>query len=111
MIGIDIVKISRIEKIYNKFGINFLKKIFTENEIKDIEKYSNFKRKIEKIAGKFAAKEAIFKASKKSFSFKDIEIISDISGAPFCIVKNFHIDISISHDTDYVVAVAHLKTN
>ena len=35
-IGIDILKISRIEKILNKYGKNFLKKVFTDIEIKKI---------------------------------------------------------------------------
>ena len=32
MIGIDIIKISRIEKAINRWGDNFIDKIFTENE-------------------------------------------------------------------------------
>ncbi len=106
MIGVDIVKISRIKKVYNRFGNRFLEKVFTKNEINDINKISNIKRKIEKIAGKFAAKEAVFKVFKKDLTISKIEILSDSSGVPLCKINNNIIDISISHDGDYTVAVA-----
>lgn len=40
-LGLDIVKISRIEKIYDKFGEGFLEKIFTKNEIIKVNSFSS----------------------------------------------------------------------
>lgn len=37
-IGSDILSVSRIEKVYNKWGINFVKKILTDKEIVDFNK-------------------------------------------------------------------------
>ena len=82
--GIDLLKIDRVEKVYLNYGENFLKKIFSNNEIKQIkEKKSKIKYKI---ASKFSAKEATSKALGTGFSegvkFKDIEIINLSNGKP-----------------------------
>ena len=103
-IGIDIVAIKRISKLYEKFGINFLKRIFTEKEIEEIMLISNSQRKIEKISGKFAAKEAVFKLNLSYKSFKEIEILTDENGAPF--LTDNKATLSISHEKEYAVAVA-----
>jgi holo-[acyl-carrier protein] synthase len=104
-VGIDIVKIDRIEKLFDKYGEKFLNRIFHREEIEEIEKVNNFKRKIEKIAGKFAAKESVFKVDNRFVDLKKIEILTDDKGQPF--VKNFpHINVSVSHEKEYAVAVA-----
>ena len=40
-IGVDIVAISRIDKIYEKFGDKFLAKIYCKNEIEIAKKIRN----------------------------------------------------------------------
>ena len=88
MLGVDIVKINRIEKIYNKFGNKFLEKVFTDKEIIYIEK-KNYS--IETIAGLFAAKEALSKSMGTGISkltFKNIEIFHDKNNAPYGKVYN-----------------------
>ena len=111
MIGIDIVSISRIEKMVNKFGEKCLKKFLTDNEIK-------IAKKIETIAGFWASKEAIAKALKtgigNKLSFHDIEIFKDINNAPYFelnrkISQKYNIkeySLSISHDGGFAIAVA-----
>ena len=54
-IGTDIIQIVRIEKALDKFGDTFKNKFLNESEIKRA-------KKIESIAGLWAAKEAISKA-------------------------------------------------
>ena len=105
-IGIDIVSISRIEKSYKKYGINFLKKIFSNLEISEIERIENIKRKIEKISGMFAAKEAVIKCFNGKLFFKDIEINYNRNGMPVAKLREKEIKISISHEKEYAVAVA-----
>ena len=58
--GTDIIEVKRIEESINEFGDLFLHRVFTNDEInycdsKKVAKYQHF-------AGRFAAKEAIFKA-------------------------------------------------
>lgn len=107
--GIDITLINRFSNISE----SFLRKTFTENEISYIKKTNN---SIQTIAGLYSAKEAFLKAIKKgisSYSLKDIEINHEKSGAPFIIlygtilndISYSQIDVSISHDGDYVVSI------
>jgi holo-[acyl-carrier protein] synthase len=112
MVGIDIIKIDRIEKFIKKFGKKGLQRFLSENEI-EISK-NNMKR----VAGFWAVKEAISKSLKvgigREFSFHDVEITKNSKGTPIAnlsekIIENFSvadISISITHDGDYAVAVA-----
>jgi len=106
-VGTDIVNISRIKNSIDKFGEKFLERFLTQNEIKRV-------KKIESIAGLWAAKEAISKALGcgigKELSFMDIEILKDSKGAPYFALKNSNFTVidsslSISHDKDFAIAV------
>lgn len=104
-IGTDIVFIPRIEKVIKKWGKRFLERVFSSEEIK----YCIKKQRPEVcFAGRFAAKEAIFKAlGREDMAFKDIEIISE--GPPFITLNKREkpsIKVSISHDENYAVATA-----
>ena len=83
-IGIDIVENKRIEKLYLNYEKKFVNKIFTKNEIND---FNPLKNPTLRIASRFAAKEAFYKAvsskiKKQFFFWKDVEIISKVSGSP-----------------------------
>ena len=116
--GIDIVEISRFRKTQNKWGKNFLNKIFTGNEIT----YSKQRRfQGQHFAARFAAKEAVLKAFGDKLSsinnWQDIEILNDKSGKPYV---NFHrsakklktkekikkVVLSMAHCKDHAVASA-----
>jgi holo-[acyl-carrier protein] synthase len=112
MVGIDIIEIERIKKNIQKFGNTFLNKIFTQNE----QMYCNqYRFKEERYAGRFAAKEAVAKVIQKGPKdfWLDIEILQGENGIP---VLNLSprlkpyilgsIDISISHEKRYAVAIA-----
>lgn len=63
-VGIDTVEISRIEKLYMKEKKVFLNRVFTKKEkeaILELEKTKS-KQLYSKIAGKYAVKEAVYKA-------------------------------------------------
>ena len=82
-IGTDIIEISRIKK--NLESERFLKRIFTDNEIKYFESRG---MKRESIAATFSAKEAISKAvgtGIRGFKFNDIEVLRDEKGRPYVI--------------------------
>tara|TARA_B100000073_G_scaffold282197_1_gene243032 strand:- start:398 stop:754 length:357 start_codon:yes stop_codon:yes gene_type:complete len=106
--GIDIVSIDRIKEILNSSKRErFLKKIFSSNEIKAAKLSKN---EAQFFSGRFAAKEAVRKAtsSTKNFSklsFKSIDIFNHDSGKPGVKLNNdLLIDISISHDGNYAIA-------
>ena len=113
--GTDIIEISRIKESIETLGDTFKDKIYTKKEIEYCESRRN--AKYQHYAGKFAAKEAIFKAvsdlleDKFEISWKDAEVLSDKMGKPKITFKNDKlqekiesIDISISHCKEYAVA-------
>ncbi|MEJ5305994.1 MAG: holo-ACP synthase [Ignavibacteria bacterium] len=112
-IGVDIIEIDRVEKIISEFGDNFLKKVYTDEEIK----YCKSKAKpSQHFAARFAAKEAVAKAMGTGFGkdlmLKDVEVRNDINGKPIVYYKGIRNDkvlISISHCDHYVIAFAALK--
>ncbi len=104
-IGIDIISIKRMKEMVAKYGDRFLNRIFTE---KEIDNFQNNKNSIENFAGRFAAKEAVIKATKKHLSAKDIEILSRKDGEPF-VAGRENILVSISHEREYAIAMAIIR--
>jgi len=111
-VGTDIVNIRRIENICKKNKHLFLKKIFTNKEIKILTKYKL--KQGSKIAMRFAAKEALSKAFGtgigKKLSFLDFEVLNLSSGQPYFFFKNKQIfknlNSYLSMSDDYPWALA-----
>ncbi|MDD5128339.1 MAG: holo-ACP synthase [Candidatus Omnitrophica bacterium] len=107
--GVDITEVRRIRAAIEKWGNDFLRRIFTEYELKQAKSKSSF---YQHLAGRFAAKEAIFKAAgDSSLSWQDIQISNDETGKPVCLFLNgrgehINVCISISHVKTYAVASA-----
>ena len=115
--GIDIVKISRIENILNKYKKDFVNSVYLEDEIAYCESHKN---NAGLYAVRFAAKEAGSKAlglgiDGITITYKDIEVTKADNGKPNiqfhgnakCILKNmgnYKASLSLSHDGDYAVA-------
>lgn len=114
-VGIDIVEVDRIRK--NIESDRFLEKILTKNEIHYLKSRN---LRVEYVAGRFAAKEAVVKAlgtGFRGFSITDIEIVNEKEGKPIVILSNkaeetartlgeYKIHLSISHEKSYAVAYA-----
>jgi len=79
-IGVDIVEVERLEKAVTRFGNRFLNRVFTEQEIA----YSMSKtHSYQKLASRFAAKEAAFKALGTGVTtWKEAETTIEPSGKP-----------------------------
>lgn len=107
--GVDIIEVRRIKSAIDKYGCSFLERIFTDKELQNARSHNN---RYQHLAGRFAAKEAVFKAlGKAGLSFKDVQILNDREGKPFCSLANsykdkFEVYISISHIKNYAVASA-----
>ena len=116
--GTDIIEVERIKKAILDTP-KFKEKIFTPSEIAyadakgDVTKYQHY-------AGRFAAKEAIYKSISEIYPHVElgqIEIINDAGNLNRPIVnitnefflsidKNVQIDVSISHIKEYAIANA-----
>ncbi|WP_188207800.1 holo-ACP synthase [Alkalibacillus aidingensis] len=109
-IGIDLTELDRIKRLHKRQP-RFYRRVLSLKEQETFKSYRNDRRKIEFLAGRFAAKEAYSKATGtgigKDISFQSLEVISNQSGQP-CIWVNGEQDpsvfVSISHSRHYVVA-------
>ena len=106
--GIDIVEISRIRKSVETWGDRFLSRVFNPEEIAYARKHTV---PYPHYAGRFAAKEAIYKAlGDRALTWKDLTIVNDSDGKPACRLKKAafkgRIHLSISHSKFYAVAGA-----
>jgi holo-[acyl-carrier protein] synthase len=78
-IGVDIIEIERIRSVLAHHGERFLQRVFTEQEILQC------RGKALKIAGRFAAKEAISKAlgtGMHGISWRELEVVQLSTGRP-----------------------------
>lgn len=108
-LGIDLVDISRFSKSLEV--PNFKQKIFSLNEgtLSPLH-----------LAGRFAAREAFFKAlgNQEVFNYKDLEVTNEVNGKPqfkflnelskYCGDKSIH--LSISHTSEYAMAIVIIES-
>lgn len=112
-IGIDIVEHSRFLKMMNDERL--YTRILSDEELIIYLGIELEKRKLEYLASRFCAKEAIIKAINKeflSFSYTDVSILNEANGAPYVKFKfdvSFEILISLSHSDTNSIAFAILK--
>ena len=107
--GVDITEVRRLKQAVEKWGEDFLNRIFTKEELENAKTRGSL---YQHLAGRFAAKEAVFKAAgDKNLTWKDVEILNDKEGKPLCVLlngkgKRLDVHISISHVKTYAVANA-----
>jgi holo-[acyl-carrier protein] synthase len=126
-VGTDVVQVSRLEGIIERWGEGFLRRAFTELELA----YCRAKQwPVVHLAGRLAGKEAVYKAldwqRAGRGSWSRIEVLSGATGKPYVVLPAgthrgrgyagswaseapalSHVDVSIAHDGDYAVAVAY----
>jgi holo-[acyl-carrier protein] synthase len=116
-VGIDLVQISRIADSVTQFGARFLDRVFTAEE----QTYALAAPALtaERLASRFAAKEATIKALdlvEESRQWRDIEVCRSDSGATYLslhgrarerarLIGADALALSLSHEGDYATAV------
>ncbi|MGI6577867.1 MAG: holo-ACP synthase [Eubacteriales bacterium] len=118
-IGIDLIAVSRIS-VLKKTEDPFFSSVFT---LKEREQAASQADPMAYYAGRFSAKEAVYKSLRMpgDARFSEIEVISNPFGAPEVHlsgtlleyakkhnIKRIH--ISISHETDYAISYAIAET-
>lgn len=115
-IGVDIVDVRRIKGLFEKWGEKFLDKVFSKGEREALQR----EKGVERLAGRFAAKEAFLKALGKGMfqiPLKEIEIISGGKGEPRIVLsgntaklcEGLKVHVSISHEGNYAIAFVVLE--
>ncbi|OHB53893.1 MAG: holo-[acyl-carrier-protein] synthase [Planctomycetes bacterium GWF2_50_10] len=117
--GIDLVDCPRIAKMLDDHGQRFLDRVFTPAE--QAYARSHKKNMVEKLSGRFAAKEAILKLIgtgwRGKIAWTDIEVINNDLGQPqvtLCGEVKEHatrmgitaVSVSITHAADFAIASA-----
>jgi holo-[acyl-carrier protein] synthase len=116
--GIDLVDCPRIEMMVRRHGEKFMDRVFTAAE----QAYADSnKDRIEKLAGRFAAKEAILKLMgtgwRGKIAWTDIEVVNNATGQPEVTLSGEveriagklgieHISVSITHTANFAIASA-----
>lgn len=109
--GIDIIAIGRFKKAKRKWGMNFLNKMFTKNEINYSAKH---RFQDQHLAARFAAKEAVLKAFGDKLSsinnWQDIEVLNDKSGRPYICFHGSAKELKTKQKiNDVILSMAHCK--
>ena len=113
-LGIDIIKVERIQGSLEKFGDRFTRRVLTEAEQRYV------RGRPETMAGRWAAKEAVSKVlglGVRGIGLREIEIERLPTGQPSVRLHGRaaaratqlgmgRVAVSISHESDYAVAVA-----
>lgn len=113
-IGLDVVELSRIRRLDAK-SPKFRERVLTEYEQTEYNQLTAV-RKVEFLAGRFAAKEAFSKAKGTGIgsacSFQEIEIRKDIKGKPSVYFRDIETGlVSITHSKEFAAAQVLIQTN
>ena len=109
-IGVDVVKVERFVNIAPEH-------VLSVTELALYQSFGIESRKREFLAGRFAVKEAIIKASPTGLSVKSmpqIDIGNDVNGRPFLAsgqLPGLRVWLSISHEADVAVGLCVLESD
>ncbi|HKI83565.1 MAG TPA: holo-ACP synthase [Candidatus Krumholzibacteria bacterium] len=119
-IGVDLCEVSRLRELEERYGDRFLRRVFTETELKRC----SGRRHHECLAGRFAAKEAALKALGTGLShgiaWRDVELTRGEYQAPtiafhrrareiFERLGASRVVVSVSHDGGMAMATVILE--
>src|SRR5438552_19191525 len=114
--GIDISEVPRIAQSIARFGDKFLRRVFTDGEIRYCDAKAN---RIERYAARFAAKEAAMKALGTGWNFgvrwRDVEVSRKPGSRPTLIfhgkaaefaakLGTVNVALSLSHTSEQAIA-------
>src|SRR5690348_10473780 len=114
--GIDLTEVPRIAASIERFGDRFLRRVFTEAEIRYCDSKAN---RAERYAARFAAKEAALKAIgtgwRRGVSWTDVEVRREPGGRPTLAFHGKaaefaetlgvkHVALSLTHTKEHAMA-------
>ena len=119
--GVDITEVRRVAEALERFGERFLRRVFTPLEI---EYCSPKRNKVERLAARFAAKEAALKALgtglRHGITWQQVEVSRQPGGRPTIAFSGVaaqyaarlgakHISLSMSHTAEHAIAMVILE--
>ncbi len=113
--GIDIVETARIARMLQEHGERFLSRCFTEAE-RHYAQGEGKRRQVEHLAGRFAAKEAIFKVLGTGWSggvaWHEAEVVRQAGGAPAVVLHGRTAEVAAGLGiTQWLISISHIQTH
>lgn len=116
-VGIDIIEVSRVEQALTRWGDHFVGRLFTAAEA---ERAGHAHARGQRLAARFAAKEAVMKAlglGWRAMAWREIEILNDPLGRPIVTLTGgarraadrqgiAEVFVSLSHTHEFACASA-----
>jgi holo-[acyl-carrier protein] synthase len=111
-VGVDVIEIDRVAQAVERWGQRFLERIYTPGEL------AYCRGRAERLASRFAAKEAVMKAlgtGNRGVSWREVEVVRKPSGQPTILLHGRasrraaslgiqSLAVSLSHSRSYAVA-------
>jgi holo-[acyl-carrier protein] synthase len=111
-VGIDMLAISRLQRVLERHDGRFLRRIYTPEEV------AFCRGRVPELAARFAAKEAVMKAlgtGAHGVAWREIEVLPDRRGKPLVYLYGRAqeradkiglraLDVSLTHERDFAVA-------
>ena len=119
--GVDITEVARVREAIERFGDRFLRRVFTPAEV---EYCATKRNNVERLAARFAAKEAALKALgtglRHGISWQNVEVRRQPGSRPTLafsgVAAEFadrlgvkHIALSLSHTAEQAIAMVILE--
>lgn len=110
--GVDIVEVEDFSRLTREPACSFLNRHFTNTELLDARNGGNL---TEKLAGRFAVKEAVMKALGVGWgdgvAFTDIEVVTLDSGAPTVVLRRQLASLQLQKGiSGWLVSVSHTSS-
>jgi len=109
VVGIDLIEIARIERTLADFGERFLNRVYTERE------RDRYRTRVNELAARFAAKEAISKAlgtGIRGIRWRDMEVVSNRRGKPIIVLHGSSAArAELLGITDFDISLTHSRTD
>ncbi len=112
-VGIDVILISRVQRVLDRHPQRFLRRVFTPEEV------AFCRGRVAELAARFAAKEATMKAlgtGARGLAWREIEVLPNRRGKPLVYLHGLAkkrgeqiglrgLDVSLTHDAGLAIAV------
>ena len=116
-VGIDLVSVEAVAESIREHGDRYLQRVYTEAELRDCQGAQGVAA--ERLAARFAAKEAALKVlrpSDEAIPWREIEVVRDpagwveleLNGRALISARDQGLDdfaVSVSHEADYATAI------
>lgn len=112
-IGTHIIECLRVARMIERHGELFINRVYTLSEIRYCQ---SRKHATQQFAGRWAAKEAIFRAlgtqPQRGISWRDLEVHNDASGRPVVALRGGARDLVVERGVrEILVSISHSRSN